>query len=97
MAQSYQWRASAHVNILEVRAVLDFARHIAKAARHHNQRKLFVLDSQAALRVLTEGRSSVRLLNADMKRLAAIFKVANILPLFGWVPGALIPADGPSP
>ena len=97
VAQSYQWRASAHVNILEVRAVLDFARHIAKAARHHTQRKLFLLDSQAALRVLTEGRSSVRLLNADMKRLAAIFKVANILPLFGWVPGALIPADGPSP
>ena len=96
MALSYKWRSSAHINILEAQAVLDFSRSIAKAPRPHNQRKLFLLDSQVALGVLTKGRSSARRLNAVMQRLAAVLKVANIWPLFGWVPSALNPADGPS-
>ena len=95
VALSYKWRAPSRVDALEAQAVLDFVRHLVKLPGHHNQGKLFLLRSQVALGTLTKNWHSAQHLNAVMKRLAAVLNVANILPVFGWVPGEFLPTDGP--
>ena len=96
VALSYRWRAQQHINILEATAVLDIFRHQVKRGQFADLRTLFLLDSQAALGVLTKGRSSSQSLNAVLLRLAAFTRFANATLLYGWAPSKGNPADGPS-
>ena len=93
---SYAWTSENHINILEAQAVFDFMRSAIKSPSCHDVRKLFLVDSQAALGVLTKGRSGSRRLNAVLQRIAAVVRGCNVVPLYAWVPSAGNPADGPS-
>jgi hypothetical protein len=93
---SYKWSGESHINKLEAQALFDFLRSYIKNPTTHNSRMLFLLDSQAALGVLTKGRSSSKQLNSVMQRIAAVLRGCNIQPLFAWVPSDGNPADGPS-
>ena len=63
VALSYAFRNQQHINVLEATAVLDFLRSHLKLPKHHGKRKLFLLDSQAAIGALTRGRSFSNNLN----------------------------------
>ena len=93
---SYRWKDKAHINVLETQAVFDCLRHVAKHPRHHDSRRLVLVDSQVALGLLTKGRSSSRRINQILVRLAAVAKASNIMAFYGWVPSKANPADGPS-
>ena len=96
VALSYAFRNQQHINVLEATAVLDFLRSHLKLPKHHGKRKLFLLDSQAAIGALTKGRSSSNNLNQVLLRIAAISGFANFRAFYGWVPSKGNPADGPS-
>ncbi|CAK0881107.1 unnamed protein product, partial [Prorocentrum cordatum] len=96
VALSYAFRNQQHINVLEATAVLDFLRSHLKLPKHHGKRKLFLLDSQAAIGALTKGRSSSNNLNQMLLRIAAISGFANFRAFYGWVPSKGNPADGPS-
>jgi hypothetical protein len=85
-----------HINVLEAQAVFDFLRAFAKNMNNHKQKKLCLIDSQAALGVLTKGRSSSHQLNFVLRRLAAVSRASRISLMYGWVPSEGNPADGPS-
>ena len=93
---SYRWHHQDHINVLEVAAAFDALRSMVKKASSHSCRRLFLLDSQVAIGVLTKGRSSSRRLNFILSRFAAVSVAANVFPVFGWVSSAKNPADGPS-
>jgi hypothetical protein len=82
--------------VLEVAAAFDAMRSMVKKPMFHSCRRLFLLDSQVAIGVLTKGRSSSRRLNFILSRFAAVTVAANVSPVFGWVSSAKNPADGPS-
>jgi hypothetical protein len=94
--KSYSWRVAKHINVLEAQAVFDFLRAFAKNMNNHRQKKLCLIDSQAALGVLTKGRSSSHQLNFVLRRLAAVSRASRISLMYGWVPSEGNPADGPS-
>ena len=93
---SYKWRRSGHINVLETQALFDAIRRLAKNPRTQSTRRLCLTDSQAALGVLTKGRSSSRRLNFVLLRLAGLLRATDMQLFYAWAPSKANPADGPS-
>ena len=53
---SYAWKEkSHHINVLEMVAVLDLLRKLARSPKGHQLRMIVLVDNQVALSVLTKG------------------------------------------
>ena len=82
--------------MLEGQAVFDLARKLARHASHQDQRKLVLVDNQAALGAIRKGCSSSRTMMRPLRRLMAVVTGGNIRLAMGWVRTDWNPADGPS-
>jgi len=89
-------RQGAHINALELRAVLAAVKWRARTPGNLNARFLHLSDSQVCLGVLVKGRSSSGQLFAILQRLNHLVLAANFVPAYGYVVTHLNPADAPS-
>lgn len=96
VAISSQWRRGAHINVLELEALLLALRHGSSAQSFDNSALKFGLDSAVALGVLRKGRSSAFALNAVARKICAVTIAGNLWPEYFWTPTDLQPADEPS-
>ena len=91
-----QWKFEEHQNVLEMRALVMLARHLARSARSWDQRYLVFTDSLVCLGALGKGRSSSPALLRLCRKFAAVRIGCGIRLLLRWVPTAWNVADGPS-
>ena len=96
VGSSYAWRKSEHINVLELRAVLNALEWRSRSKRFRSKRFLHLSDSQVCLSVLTKGRSSSRKLNRILRRISALCLSLNLFPIYAWIASRLNPADEPS-
>lgn len=93
---SYAWKATAHINVLEVQAVVDYVRARADCGALQGARFLHVVDSLVTAAVVAKGRSSSRSLNGPLRRLAAILLAADAYPFVVWTISGWNAADAAS-
>ena len=96
VAHSYPYTREEHINVLELRSILHALEWRSRVTSFHSCRFLHLSDSQVCLSVLTKGRSSSRLINRLLRRIAALCLALDLLPLWAWVESRLNPADEPS-
>ena len=91
-----QWKFEEHQNVLEMRALVMLARHLARSSRSWDQRYLVFTDSLVCLGALGKGSSSSPALLRLCRKFAAVRICCGIRLLLRWVPTAWNVADGPS-
>lgn len=96
VAMSTQWRCGAHINALELEALLLALRHCGSVLSSSGSEVYFGLDSAVALGVLKKGRSSSYALNTVARKICAATITSNLWPVYFWTPTDLQPADEPS-
>ena len=96
VACAYPWKRSEHINVLELRAILQCLEWRARSAAFHSCRFLHLSDSQICLAVLAKGRSSSRKINRLLRKVGALCVALNLYPLWAWIASRLNPADEPS-
>ena len=94
--QSYPWATTQHINVLELFAFFNFVRAATRDLSYYNIRFFHVLDSRVSSCVTAKGRSSSRVLNRVLRRLAALQLASDIYPLTLWIISAWNFADTPS-
>jgi len=93
---SSPWRASEHINALELRAVLLALHWLLSYPSSHFSRVYLLVDSTVTLYSLWKGRSSSPSLLLILRRINALLLSSGISLLTGWLPSAVNPADAPS-
>lgn len=92
-AANYDFRRSAHINILEAAALRTALRRCAKDVENRNRRICFVLDSAVVTYALPRRRSSSPRLNRVIASLMAEVVGAELCPFGLWVQSSVNPAD----
>ena len=82
--QSYPWRSSEHINVLELVAVFNHLRACVFKADGHCSRYLHVVDSRVVSCVLAKGRSSSSKPNRILRRVCALVLASDIYVLPMW-------------
>ena len=95
-AHAYRFLEEAHINCLELRALINTIEWRCRRSAFGDVRFLHLSDSQVVLAVAVKGRSSSRQLNRLLKKLGALQVVAGAFPIYAWVETHLNPADKPS-
>ena len=95
-AQAYAFERAEHINVLELRALIQTFEWRLRSSNFSRRRALHLTDSMVALSVCVKGRSSARVLNRLLKRFAALQIAGGIYPVLGWVESEDNPADEPS-
>jgi hypothetical protein len=95
---SSRWRRPAHINELELEAVLLALRAVLSSpiASASRRRLYLVTDSSVAYHALRKGRSSSPALLRLLRRCSALALGGGLSLAFVWVPSAVNPADSPS-
>ena len=93
---SYAFKHPAHINELELIALVRTFGWRLRNARFGSCRALHLTDSQVALAVAVKGRSSSRRLNTHLRKFAALQVAGGVYPLLAWVESEANPADEPS-
>ena len=83
-----------HINVCELRALLELVKRIAPSHRH--LRVLVLVDSRVALGCAAKGRSASPQLNRLLRQVAAWCIAFDVVLGFDFVPTRLNPADAPS-
>lgn len=92
----YPWKHGAHINVLELQAVVNAVQWRLRSASNNSQRVLHLVDSQVVAAIIAKGRtSSVRLLPA-LAKLNSLCIIAGIYLSIGYVDTHDNPADVPS-
>ena len=76
--QSYEWRQTHHINVLELIAFFNYLRSWVSKPEHHGCRLLHVVDSRIVSCVLAKGRSSSCKLNRVLRRVGALMLASDI-------------------
>ena len=93
---SSTWGHQEHQNVLELRTILNLARHLSRTKASWGHRFLVLTDSLVSLGALSKGRSSSPSLLRLLRRWAAIRMALGISLALRWVPTHRNLADGPS-
>ncbi len=94
--QTYKWRQTAHINVLELTAVLNYLGAAAKDCHFHDRRHFHVLDSQVCCAVLAKGRSSSIALLRILRRIIALTLTCNLYLYPAWTLSGWNFGDGAS-
>ena len=76
--QSYAWRQTQHINVLELLAFFNYLKRLCMNPKVHATRILHVLDSQVSACVVAKGRSSSHVLNRVLKRVGALSVASDV-------------------
>jgi len=93
---SHRWRASEHINVLELRAVLLALHWLLSYPSSHFSRVYLLVDSTVTLFSLWKGRSSSPRLLLILRKINVLLLAGGVSLLAGWLPSARNPADRPS-
>jgi len=74
---SFPWKQPAHINELELNAVVVTGKHRARNSNKFHTRWIHVVDSTVSRGALSKGRSSSRRLNLPLRKQAAISLAQN--------------------
>ena len=96
VGQSYPFEVEEHINLLEMRALIQTCEWRLRSLKRARARFLHLVDSQVVLAVSVKGRSSSRALNRLLGKYAALQLAGGLFPLLAWVESELNPADAPS-
>ena len=94
--QSYAWATDQHINVLELVAFLNYYKCMSAFKYNHNLRFFQVLDSRVVSCVVSKGRSSSKVLNMILRRLAALLISIDAYALPLWTISAWNFADAGS-
>lgn len=94
--QGYPFTIPEHINILEMRALINALKWRLRSSSFGDCRALHLVDSQVVLAVAVKGRSSSRILNKLLRQYAALQISGGVQPVLGWVESEDNPADEPS-
>ena len=82
--QQYPWRATQHINVLELTTLLNFLRMRAATGEVAGKRIFHIFDSLVAASVAAKGRSSARILNRICRRISAVSLCSGCLVVSLW-------------
>lgn len=88
-----QWADSAHINLLEMRMVLNSLLWKARDPQKLGKRWLHLEDSMVCLLILSKGRTSSRLLQPICNRIGALQLALSVTVAHGHVPSEENPTD----
>eukprot|EP00438_Fugacium_kawagutii_P005526 Skav227070 [mRNA] locus=scaffold72:1057412:1062770:- [translate_table: standard] len=91
--RAFRWRHTAHINLLELKALTHAIQWRARRSKYHSFRTMLLCDSQSVVAVVAKGRSSSKKVNHLLRRLAALCLSLNLYLLICWVDTADNPAD----
>ena len=92
-AFKFKWRHEEHINILELRAILQSVIHTLQQTRLCDFRLLHLTDSYVCLSIIGKGRSGSRVLNRVLKLLNAHLLLYGIYLIMSHVESAQNPTD----
>ena len=82
--QSYVWAAPQHINVLELIACLKYLRGVIQRYDFRSLRFIHVVDSMVTAAVLAKGRSSSKVLNRTLGRIAALQLAGDLYVVPVW-------------
>ena len=92
----YPWRHVAHINVLELQAMVNGLQWRLRKASQFNKRVLHLVDSQVLASVVVKGRSSSRRLFKALNKLNALAVAAGVYLSVGYLASEDNPSDIPS-
>ncbi len=96
ISKGWPWKREAHINVLEMEALLQSIRYRAKSLRVIHKKFLHLVDSLVVLGVASKGRTSSRMLAPSLHRYNMLILALHCYPVLGWVQSHLNPSDEPS-
>jgi len=93
---SSRWRATEHINKLELRSISTTLRWVASFPSSIRRRLLLLSDSQVAVGALSKGRSSSFALLVRLRPISALLLATGLQLHTRWLASHLNPADAPS-
>lgn len=92
----YSWKGEAHINCLELQAVLNAVKWRLRKAARCKHRILHLVDSQVVAAILAKGRSSSFRLQLTLSKYAALVVASGTVVAVGYVDTRDNPSDIPS-
>ena len=84
VVQSYPWRLTQHINVLDFAAFLNYVRAASIKEGFGGKRFVHILDSRVVSCVVAKGRSSSRLLNRVARRLCGLLLASDAYVVPVW-------------
>ena len=92
----YTWRHSAHINVLELQAVVNSMQWRLRRTERFRKRVLHLVDNQVVASVLAKGRTSSQRLHKALNKLHALCLAGGLYLSIGYVNTHDNPSDIPS-
>ena len=96
ISKGWPWLRAAHINVLEMEALLQTIRYRAKSLRVIHKKFLHLVDSLVVLGVAAKGRTTSRMLAPSLHRCNMLILALHCYPILAWVQSHLNPSDEPS-
>ena len=96
ISKGWPWVRTAHINVLEMEALLHSIRYRARSLRVIHKKFLHLVDSLVVLGVAAKGRTTSRMLAPSLHRYNMLILALHCYPILGWVQSHLNPSDEPS-
>ena len=96
IVHGYSWRHEAHINALELQAVLNSVKWRVRRASNCCHRALVLIDSQVVCAIIAKGRTSSSKLQRSLRSLNAICLASGLFLTVAYVDTGNNPADIPS-
>ena len=90
---SQKWQRKAHINVLELEALLLSVKHQVERFKMCEARLFHLSDSYVTISVVSKGRSSSKQLQKVMRRLAAILLAHNLFLIVAHIESTENPTD----
>ena len=96
LIHGYPWTHPAHINVLEMQAVVNSLQWRLRSKRNFRKRVLHLVNSQVVCSIIVKGRSSSRRLAQAIKKLSALCLAGGVYLSTGYVSTHDNPVDIPS-
>lgn len=96
IVQGWPWKHSAHINCLELQAVVNSIQWRLRRSGSHRRRVLHLVDSQVVAAIIAKGRTSSFRLRRGLKRLNSLLVASGVTLCVGYVHTSDNPSDIPS-
>ena len=96
VVHGYPWKTAAHINALELQAVLNSVKWRLRRQHSAPQRVLHLIDSQVVCAIVTKGRTSSFRLRRGLAQLNALLLASGLVLVVGYVATDCNPSDIPS-
>lgn len=96
ICKGWKWKYPAHINVLEMEALLHTVQYRAKSIRVVRRKFLHLVDSLVVLGIASKGRTTSRMLAPSLHKYNMLVLALHCYPILAWVQSHLNPSDEPS-